>query len=129
MRALKRIAPLPSERPLVRLRDIVENIESIQDYTRDLDLSAFLESRITIDAVERCLSRISEAAVKIGPVAKEILPGHDWRGIRGIGNRLRHEYDIITDAANWAIVVKRLPELHDDIMAFLGRYPDDQEGL
>lgn len=79
--------------------------------------------------MERCLSRISEAAVKIGPVAEEILPGHDWRGIRGIGNRLRHEYDIITYSANWAIVVKRLPELHDDIVAFLSRYSADQEYL
>ena len=120
---------MPSERPLVRLRDIVENIESIQRYTRDLDLAGFLKSKITIDAVERCLSRISEAAVKIGPVAEELLPGHDWRGIRGIGNRLRHEYDIITDAANWAIVTKRLPDLHDAIAAFLAHYPEDQEYL
>lgn len=120
---------MPTERPLVRLRDILENIESIQDYTRGLDLAGFLKSRITIDAVERCLSRISEAAAKIGPVAEEILPGHDWRGIRGIGNRLRHEYDIITDAANWAIVMKRLPEMHSDIKAFLARYPVDQEYL
>ena len=57
------------------------------------------------------------------------MPGHDWRGIRGIGNRLRHEYDIITDSANWAIVVKRLPELRDDIVAFLSRYSADQEYL
>lgn len=120
---------MPSERPLVRLRDIVENIESIQDYTRDLDLTGFLKSNITIDAVERCLSRISEAAVKIGPIVEELLPGHDWRGIRGIGNRLRHEYDIITDAANWAIVTKRLPELHNAAVVFLARYPEDQEYL
>jgi uncharacterized protein with HEPN domain len=77
----------------------------------------------------RCLSRISEAAVKIGPIVEELLPGHDWRGIRGIGNRLRHEYDIITDAANWAIVTKRLPELHNAAVVFLARYPEDQEYL
>lgn len=120
---------MPSDRPLVRLRDILENIERIQDYIRGMDLSGFLESRITIDAVERCLSRISEAATKIGPVAEEILPGHDWRGIRGIGNRLRHEYDIITDPANWAIATKRLPELYDAVAAFLAHYPKDQEEL
>lgn len=120
---------MPSDRPLVRLRDIVENIERIQSHIRNLDLSGFLESEITIDAVERCLARISEAAVKIGPVAEEILPDHDWRGIRGIGNRLRHEYDVITDPANWAIATRRLPELHNAITAFLARYPDDQENL
>ncbi|WLS04514.1 HepT-like ribonuclease domain-containing protein [Shinella oryzae] len=118
---------MPSERPLVRLRDIRDNIERIQDHIRGLDLSGFLASTITIDAVERCLSRISEAATKIGPVAEEILPEHDWRGIRGIGNRLRHEYDVITDPANWAIATQRLPELHEAISAVLERYPDDQE--
>lgn len=82
-----------------------------------------------IDAVERCLSRISEAATKIGPIAEEILPGHDWRGIRGIGNRLRHEYDVITDPANWAIATKRLPELREAIAVFLARYPEGQEDL
>jgi uncharacterized protein with HEPN domain len=64
-----------------------------------------------IDAVERCLSRISEAAVKLGDEALQMAPGQPWRDIRGLGNRLLHEYDLISPRDIWAIATGYLPPL------------------
>ncbi len=58
-----------SENPRRRFQDIVENIDRIEQYVLGLDCAAFLADRKTIDAVERCLARVSEAAVKLGPEA------------------------------------------------------------
>lgn len=68
---------MPSKRPLSRLRDIRDNALSIREYVGAMDESAFLSNKLIRDASERCLSRISEAAVKLGPVAEELLPGED----------------------------------------------------
>jgi uncharacterized protein with HEPN domain len=108
---LTRIAFVPSNKPRQRLTDIVYNIDAILRYTQDLDEAAFLANALVIDAVERCLSRISEAAVKMGAKADELVPGQPWRNIRGLGNRLRHEYDIISPRDLWAIVRESLPVL------------------
>jgi uncharacterized protein with HEPN domain len=39
------------------------------------------------------------------------MPDQPWDDIRGLGNRLRHEYDRITRARLWSIVQTGLPPL------------------
>jgi hypothetical protein len=67
-------APLPSDKPLRRLEDIIENAQAIQRYETGMDLTAFAKDQKTYDAVERCLERISEAAAKL-----VTLPRPSWR--------------------------------------------------
>lgn len=64
-----------------------------------------------MDATERCLQRLSEAAIKLGDFAEKEMPDLDWRGIRGIGNALRHAYDQLEPKAIWAIIVNLLDPL------------------
>ena len=64
-----------------------------------MDLTAFTEDLKTINAVERCLERISEAARKLGDAAEELCPAIPWPQLRAIGNFLRHEYDRIDTTA------------------------------
>jgi Protein of unknown function DUF86 len=53
---------LPSDKPLVRLYDILENIDRIRRYTENYTFARFADDSKCQDAVERCLLRISEAA-------------------------------------------------------------------
>ena len=102
---------MPSERPARRIQDIIENGRAVFAYTAGMDLETFQSDRMTYDAVERCLERIAEAAAKLGPLAPELMPDQPWDEIRGLGNRLRHEYDRITRARVWSIVQTGLPSL------------------
>ena len=102
---------MPSEKPVRRLEDIVENVEAIQSYVAGMDVTAFEQDRKTYDAVERCLERISEAAAKLGDVALAVAPDQPWNNIRALGNRLRHEYDDIRPSRLWDIVQVDLPGL------------------
>ena len=110
---------------------MVENGQAVLDYTRGMDFSAYQSNQLVKDASERCLSRLSEAAVKLGSSAEELFPDHNWRGIRNLGNILilRHDYSNVLDVAVWAIVTINLPALMADLDSFLGRYPDEQETL
>jgi uncharacterized protein with HEPN domain len=102
---------LPSDRPHLRLQDIVDNVDAIRRYTDGLDKIAFSENNLVVDAVERCLLRISEAAKKLGDEAELLVPGQPWGKIRGLGNLLRHEYDLIRRDDLWAIVTHDLSAL------------------
>src|SRR5437762_9060159 len=93
---------VPSKHPLSRFQDILDNIARIEQHTAGIiDSTAFEESRLVYDAVERCIERISEAAAKLGPVAEGLCPGIRWPRIRALGNVLRHEYDRVEALRVW----------------------------
>jgi uncharacterized protein with HEPN domain len=77
------------------LNDILENIHRIEDYTKGFDFEPFAADRLRQDAVERCLSRIAEAARKLQGLAEPLAPDQPWLEIRELGNLLRHEYERI----------------------------------
>src|SRR5215210_6497172 len=58
----RRIERLPSDKPILRLEDILENIARIERYTEPYNFERFAQDQQCQDAVERCLLRISEAA-------------------------------------------------------------------
>ena len=93
------------------MEDIIEDIQAIQRYTAGMDLAAFERDDKTRDAVERCLERISEAAVKLGDLAPVLMPDQPWQKIRSFGNRLRHEYDSIREDRLWDILSNNLTDL------------------
>ncbi len=59
-------ASMSSERERDRLLDIVENAQYVADYLNGMNFEQFAESRMTVDAIERCLQRITEAVIRIG---------------------------------------------------------------
>ncbi|UFP95864.1 DUF86 domain-containing protein [Gloeobacter morelensis MG652769] len=84
----------------------------------------FLTDNKTIDVVERCLLRISEAPVKLGSDAEALCPQVPWRDVRGIGNHLRHAYDRIDPVLIWNTVIEELPQLKAVCTAAIEK-PDD----
>jgi uncharacterized protein with HEPN domain len=105
---------LSSSRPIDRFSDIIRNIDAIASYTAGMDQNAFLSDGRTCDATERCPSRISEAASKIGLLAEELAPNQPWNDIRGIGNWLRHEYPSVLKETIWKTVTEDLAPLRRD---------------
>lgn len=105
---------MSSSREALRLHDIIDNAESIRAYLEGLDYDAFAADRMRIDAVERCLERIIEAAVKVGGQRMaEIAPNLPMDKVRGLGNRLRHSYDLIDLRTLWDTATVQLPVLRE----------------
>lgn len=106
---------MPSSNPCLTFGDIIENIDRIFSYTAGKSQADFEADQMLIDATERCLSRISEAAVKLGPEA--LAPGIKWGDIRGIGNHLRHDYRGVRLSAIWQAVCEDLAPLRKTSVA------------
>lgn len=100
-----------SEKSLVRLEHILENIERVELYVVDCDFQRFTKDGLRRDAIERCLSRISEAARKLGDIAEQLAPDQPWADIRELGNRLRHDYERVDPIVVWGIVTEHLHPL------------------
>lgn len=107
--------PLPFRDPKSHLRDIRESIEAIDQFVRGIDLAAYRKDIKTQAAVERKLLVISEAAIRLGDAAEFLCPGVPWRDIRGIGNWLRHQYDLVNSEDIWNTISDDLPPLKQAI--------------
>lgn len=112
---------MSSEREALRLRDIIDNTDRIEGHVAGFDFAMFSNDQKTIDAVERCLQRITEAVIKIGPERMAaISPTTSADAVRGMGNALRHDYDSIDLRIIWTTVKNSLPALRDDCSRVLG---------
>jgi uncharacterized protein with HEPN domain len=102
---------VPSSDPIRRFEDILDNIERIERFTRGMDFAAFSANDQAVYAVNHALLILSEAASKLGEEADQLCPGIRWDDIRGLGNRLRHDYDNINLIRIWLIVEQELVPL------------------
>ena len=98
--------------PEKRFQDIIDNIDRIEEYLKHLKPGEILEENaLVLDAVERCLQRISEAARKLDRIAEELVPDFPWHSVRGIGNHLRHDYDNLNMPVINVVIETELPAL------------------
>ena len=111
---------MSSNRERDRLLDIVENAQYVADYLNGMGIKQFAGSRMTVDAIERCLQRITEAVIRIGEERMAaVAPEVPFHALRGLGNRLRHEYDMIDHEIIFAAAVNDVPRLAERCRAAL----------
>jgi uncharacterized protein with HEPN domain len=104
---------------LVRLRDILENIDAVTEMTAGVDLAVYRGDFKLKRAVERCVEIISEATRHIPGDWKAQFAEQPWHEIAAIGNLLRHHYERVDDFIMWKIATRSLAELRPTIVAMI----------
>jgi len=97
------------------LQDILEAINNILDYTKNLSFEDFLNDSKTKDAVVRNFEIIGEASNKL---PKEYITSNkriDWAGLIGFRNILIHDYFGIDYEILWKIKSDNLLSLKTEI--------------
>jgi uncharacterized protein with HEPN domain len=117
---------VPSKDPVTRFQDILDNIARIERFTEAMDFDAFSASEQTVYAVNHALLILSEAATKLGEDAEHLCPEIPWRDIRGLGNRLRHDYHNINLLRIWLVVEKELSTLKSAVTRAIQKLRDKE---
>ena len=104
-----------------RLNDIIVNVDAILGYIADGGYEAFAADRRTVDATERCIERIAEAIIKIGPEQfAQIDATVPFERVRGLGNLMRHAYDLIDEHLTYNLAMQELPRLREAAARAMG---------
>jgi uncharacterized protein with HEPN domain len=93
------------------LEDILESIRRIFDYTNNMTYESFLADNKTIDAVIRNFEIIGEATAKLSDEFKEKHEHINWHRLRGMRNRIAHDYRNVNIPIIWETIQNDLEEL------------------
>ena len=101
------------------LEDIQNSIRKIENYTRDSGFDKFSKDEQMIDAVVRNISIIGEAVKNIPKEIKAKSPNVAWNEIKGMRNKVVHEYFGIDEEILWKTVKDDLPTFKKQITKLL----------
>lgn len=103
------------------LKDILEAIRRVKEYTNNLDLEEFLSQKMVVDAVMRNLEIIGEAVSQLPENLKKEFPEVPWREVKDFRNVVAHKYFKINLERIWDIIENKLDPLEKQIVTILKR--------
>jgi uncharacterized protein with HEPN domain len=99
--------------------DIIDCINKIEAYTADLTFDDFENNRLVTDAVVRNIEIIGEASKNIPAEIQQSFSDIPWQKLRGIRNRIVHDYFDVDRKIIWFIVTNELPTLKNSLQNHL----------
>ena len=103
----------------VYLQDILDAIEIILTYTANKSEFEFVNDQMLQDAVIRRFEIIGEASTKISEDVKNKNPGVQWRLMKGMRNKLIHEYFGVSAVTIYSTIKLDLPILKEQLENFV----------
>jgi uncharacterized protein with HEPN domain len=96
-------------------------IAGVREAIGAADFTTYRGRRPIKRAVEREIEIISEASRRIPKKLKAAEADIPWQQIAGIGNVLRHDYEVVADPMVWNVVQEHLPLLEAAVRRLLAR--------
>lgn len=105
------------------LEDISRSIDEINEFLPiKRDFYEYKKDLKTKKAVERNVEIIGEAVNRIIRNANSDIVITNAQKIIGTRNRIAHDYDSISDEIIWAIIIKELPLLKEEVLQLKKKY-------
>lgn len=95
----------------IRLRHMIEAAETALQFSTGRRQAEFYTDKMLLFAVARAIEIVGEAASKVSPAGRALMPALPWKSMIGMRNRLAHAYFDIDANVVWKTVSAELPLL------------------
>ena len=106
---------MSERKPPALIMDILTSINWISTYTNGLSFETFAANYMVLEACLYNIQIIGEAVSKLPDDIKKSEPGVPWTLIKGMRNRLIHEYFGTDVEIVWRVIKNELPEMINDL--------------
>lgn len=110
---------MPSRNWRIRLQDILQSIDEIQQRTAGMDFESFITNRTVIKAVLYDFGIIGEASRHIPSDIQSLYPQIPWRLMADMRNVIFHEYFQVELEIVWIAIQNNLPLLVSPLQEIL----------
>ena len=98
-----------------RLEHILESIENLFEFTKDVDFEQFITNKLLNFAVIKNIENIGEAGYKLTKEFKKQHPEIRWEAIIKMRHVLVHDYYQIKNEVAWDVIQEDLATLQKQI--------------
>ena len=99
------------------LQKIVRHIDKIQQYCQGKDYQSFCEDTQLVEACVFNLSQMGELINRLDDAFTEQYAEIPWHQIRGLRNRIIHDYDGVNLKLVWEIIETDLEKLRGQLLS------------
>lgn len=93
------------------LHDMLEAAQLIRGYMAGVTFEEFWHNSEKRDAVALRISVLGESAAKVDKATEAALPGIPFKSIRGMRNRIAHDYGAVDFKIVWAVAHEEIGPL------------------
>lgn len=101
------------------IQKIINYINDINNYVEGLEALEFLEDKKTITACAFTVSQIGELSKEISKETIQKYNNIPWSSMKGMRNRIVHDYENIDLSVLWGTIKTSLPELKENLKEIL----------
>ena len=101
---------------LVYIKHILDSIDAIIEFSREMDKEELTSNRMKQSAIVREIEIIGEAVKNISKGTKNRHDGIKWKEIAGTRDKMIHHYFGVDLDVVLAIIKKDIPKLKKDIL-------------
>lgn len=101
------------------IQKIISYIDDVEQYIEGIDVKNFLDDKKTITACAFTVSQIGELSKEITNEAQNKYKHIPWKSIKGMRNKIVHDYENVDLSVLWGTITKSLPDLKNDLKEIL----------
>lgn len=97
------------------IQKMVTYIEDVEKYIEGMSAKEFLEDKKTITACAFTVSQIGEIVKEITEETTSAYSQIPWSSIKGMRNRIVHDYENVDLSVLWGTIKESLPQLKEEL--------------
>lgn len=97
------------------IQKIIQYIDDVENYVSGIEAKDFLDDKKTITACAFTVSQIGEIVKEITDETINKYKNIPWNSIKGMRNRIVHDYENVDLSVLWGTIKESLPSLKDEL--------------
>ena len=104
-----------NSRDRIIIQKIIGYIDDVEKYVEGIEARDFLDDKKTITACAFTVSHIGELVKEITDETIDKYPNIPWNSIKGMRNRIVHDYENVDLSVLWGTIMESLPDLKNEL--------------
>lgn len=109
------------------LEKITADLKFVIDHTQGMTPAEMEENDLLIDSVMFRIVQVAENGAKLSEAFRSAHPGIPWAAIRGMRNRIVHNYGVVSMAVVWDTVIHHIPALYAKLKEISDKEPNPED--
>ena len=105
-----------ADREYILIKKIIKHIDKINEYVANMEQAVFLADTKIVEACVFNLLQMGELTEKMSREFRDVHFDIPWHKIRGLRNRIVHDYEGVRLEIIWDIVKDDLPILREQLI-------------